>query len=251
MGFNSVDSSNILMSYKNGYTDDWPRDDEAVCRVAVEAVCRVAVIDGHPLFRDAVVRTLETEGGFEIVGEGENLADALDAFARVKPDVVVADLSWPAGDTAALEALVRAVTPARVLVFSTDDDRRKIAEAFQCGVSGYLLKKVGAGELVEGVKVVAEGRLCVSGELMTHVLAWISDREGISEPVEEGVCFTEREEQVLRLLASGKSNKNIAYSLGICEKTVKHYVTHILRKIKVANRVEAALFAHQRTRSAA
>lgn len=210
------------------------------------------MIDGHPLFREAIVRTLEIDGAFEIVGEGSSIADALRLASESIPNVMVIELSWPAGDTTALSAFVQALAPTKVLLLSPDDDGQKITEAFRCGVRGYLMTGASARELVEAVHVVVQGKLCVSRELMTHVLAWVSDRTEIS-PARLGtdIDFTEREAQVLQLLAIGKSNKQIAFGLGLCEKTVKHHVTNILRKLRVDNRVEAALFASRQVRPAA
>lgn len=210
----------------------------------------VVVIDSHPLFREAIVQTLRTDGAFEIVGEGACADDALRLAASVQPGIVI--MSCSTDNTMTLAALVAALAPARVLVLSTDEGQQKITDAFRCGVLGYLLKGTNGQELIEGVRLVAEGKRCVSHQLVGQVLAWLSDQSTVSPSTNcRDVAFTEREEQVLCLLSIGRSNKQIAYELGLSEKTVKYYVTHILRKLQVDNRVEAALFASHRAPVAA
>jgi two-component system, NarL family, nitrate/nitrite response regulator NarL len=212
----------------------------------------VVVVDSHPLFREAIAQTLRADGAFEIIGEGACADDALRLAKTIRPSILVMDLSCATGDAVALAALVASLAPARVLVMSTDEDQQTIADAFRCGVLGYLLKGTNGQELVEGVRLVAQGKRCVSHQLVGKVLAWLSDQNTVSTSINcRDIAFTEREEQVLCLLSIGRSNKQIAYELGLSEKTVKYYVTHILRKLQVDNRVEAALFASRRTPVAA
>lgn len=232
-----------------------PAEWSKTCRtIALDqiAVGRVIVIDSHPLFRGAVVQTLRADGDFEIVGEGASADDALSLAASVGPGIVIMDESCSAGIKSGFSALVAALAPARVLILSVDEDQQKIADAFRCGVLGYLLKGANGQELVEGVRLVAQGKRCVSPQLIGQVLAWLSDQSTVSASIScRDIVFTEREEQVLCLLSIGRSNKQIAYELGLSEKTVKYYVTHILRKLEVDNRVEAALFASRRAAVAA
>lgn len=200
---------------------------------------RILVADDHPLFRGGVVRTLVEHGGFDVVAEAASADEALAATEEHLPDVVLLDISMPgSGFTAATEIGRRfpAVGIVMLTVSEADDD---LLSAIRAGARGYALKGIGARELVDVLTTVASGASYIPPTLAARVLAAVQNRH-------EGAAFVElnaREEAILRLVARGLSNKEIGRELDLQEKTVKHYMTNILQKLQVRNRVEAALKA--------
>ena len=202
----------------------------------------VVVADDHPLFRGGVVLTLQEHGGFAVVAQVGTADEAVAAVETHMPDVALLDISMPGSGLAAAGTIARrfpAVALVMLTASETDDD---LLTALKTGARGYVLKGVGADELTRIVQAVAEGASYVPPALAGRVLAALQDRRRGPPPpeVEE---LTEREVEILRHLALGLSNKEIARALDLQEKTIKHYMTNILQKLQVRNRVEAALKA--------
>jgi DNA-binding NarL/FixJ family response regulator len=206
---------------------------------------RVAVVDDHPILRSGVARTLRDDGRFEVVAEGSS-ADCAEAIARdLAPDVVLVDLRMPGGGLEAIERVLRAAPRAGVVMLTVEDEPDRIEEAFRRGARGYVVKTAGAAELVETVLQVAEGELYLAPQLAGRILRRIAAPQAAPETVApQG--FTGREEQIMGFLVHGFSNKEIAYRLNLSEKTVKFYVTHVIKKLGVKNRVQVALYASRR-----
>jgi DNA-binding NarL/FixJ family response regulator len=205
---------------------------------------RIVVADDHPLFRGGVVRTLDEHGGFEILAEVGTASEAIAETARLLPDVVLLDISMPGSGLAAAAEIGRqspAVGMVMLTVSEADDD---VLAALKAGARGYVLKGAGAEELVRVLLSVADGASYVSPALAARVLAAMQDRRSAleSDPAED---LSRREEAILRLVATGLSNKEIGRELDLQEKTIKHYMTNILQKLQVRNRVEAALKARE------
>ncbi|MEO4001451.1 response regulator transcription factor [Mesorhizobium sp. CAU 1732] len=208
---------------------------------------RIAVVDDHPLFRDGVVHTLSMNDGFEVVGEGASAADAIRLARDLQPHVMLLDMKLPGGGLEAVDEIMLGASHPNILMLTVVDEEESVANAFRSGVRGYLLKGVGRNELVETVKSVAQGDLYVSPQLAAKMLGRLSAPSvALDGHANEAIELTEREEQVLKLLSHGLSNKEIAYRLQLSEKTVKYYLTHVLKKLRLRNRVEAALFASSR-----
>lgn len=204
---------------------------------------RIVVADDHPLLRGGVVRSLVESGRFEVLAEAGSAAEAISAVEAHLPDIALLDISMPgSGLTAAAEIARRfpAVSVVMLTVSESDDD---VLTALKSGARGYVLKGVSAEQLVETLQNVASGGSYVSPSLAARVLATMQGRGTEAGQLPEGEALTPREAEILRLLATGKSNKEIARDLGLQEKTVKHYMTNILQKLQVRNRVEAALKA--------
>lgn len=212
------------------------------------AAVRIVIVDDHPLFRGGVVRTLEEAGGMEVVAEGGSAAEAVALVDRHLPDVVCLDISMPGGGIEAAREIGRRFPAVRIVMLTVSEADEDVLAALEAGARGYVLKGVGAGELVDVLKGVAEGGSYVSPALAARVLSAMrrpARGRVVDDPLSE---LTKREEQILKLVAQGLSNKEIGRELELQEKTVKHYMTNILQKLHVRNRVEAALLARERMR---
>ena len=202
---------------------------------------RIIVADDHPIFREGLVRSLR-EGGFEVVGAGGD-ADAAVALVRDHaPDLALLDISMPGGGIEAARRIHAAAPKVRIAMLTVSEDETNVARSLAAGAIAYVLKGVSAAELNGILSGVARGEAHVSPALAARVLvemrkgARVADRRPIDE-------LTKREEDILRRVATGMSNREVAEELGIQEKTVKHYMTAILEKLQARNRVEAALIA--------
>lgn len=205
---------------------------------------RVIVVDDHPLYRDGVVRTLVDSGLFDVVGIGENSVQAMQMASDLKPDIALLDISMPGGGLGALEEMFGAQSGTRIVMLTVSESDADVLGAMNNGAAGYILKGVGGNELVSILSKIAEGESYVSPSLAGRILMTMQAGEatGAGAGINE---LTKREEQVLRLVSRGKSNKEVARELDLQEKTVKHHMTSILNKLKVRNRVEAAVLANQ------
>lgn len=206
------------------------------------AKVHIVVADDHPLFRGGVVLTLQEHGGFLVVGQAGTAQDAIAAVEAHMPDLVLLDISMPGSGLAAAAEIARRFPAVAIVILTaseTDDDLLAVLKA---GARGYVLKGVGADELTGILLGVAEGASYVPPALAGRVLAALQDRRQapLLHDVED---LTQREAEILRHVAMGLSNKEIARALDLQEKTIKHYMTNILQKLQVRNRVEAALKA--------
>lgn len=208
---------------------------------------RIVLIDDHPLFREGVAHTLNSDPDISIVGEGESAEDAVRLATDLLPDIILLDISMPGGGVNAAKAISAAcpvVTIAMLTVSEHDDD---VLGSLHCGAQGYILKGIGGADLIRIVKDLHDGNPYVSPNLFARLLSEVKEgRKSKKQVSAEGLsALTSREEQILELIATGLSNKEIGAKLGIAEKTVKHYVTNVLQKLQVRNRVEAALIAQK------
>jgi two-component system, NarL family, response regulator LiaR len=200
---------------------------------------RILVADDHTLVREGLCGLLATEPGFTVVGQA---ADGLEAAAQalaLKPDVLLLDLAMPRqGGLETLRALQQAQAPVRVLILTSFGDDEQIFAAIKAGALGYLLKDASSQELIRGIRDVFEGRLSLSPDIARKLM-----REMEQPTPDRHQSLTEREAEVLRHLAQGLSNREIGRQLDISEWTVRTHVSHILEKLHVANRTQAALQA--------
>jgi DNA-binding NarL/FixJ family response regulator len=206
---------------------------------------RILVADDHPVVRDGLVAMLGTQPDFVVVGEAATGTEAVRNAAQAQPDVVLLDLAMPELD--GVEALrhLRARCPtAHVIVFTAFDTDERIVSAVQAGAEGYLLKGAPRDELFKAIRVVSAGgsllQPVVASKLLQHISHQSESRDLDLEPL------TERERDVLQLLAQGKSNKEIGAALVISERTVKFHVSSIMGKLGASNRTEAVTIAAQR-----
>jgi DNA-binding NarL/FixJ family response regulator len=210
-----------------------------------EPKIRVMVVDDHPMWRDAVARDL-TEAGFDVVATAANGTDALTRASAVRPHVVVLDLNIPAPDGVEVTAqLLRADPFARVLILSASGEQQDVLEAVKAGATGYLVKSASRAELLAAVSRVAEGDTVFTPGLAGLVLGEyrrLSDAPSASADP-DAPRLTERETEVLRLVAKGLSYKQIAERLFLSHRTVQNHVQNTLRKLQLHNRVQLVRYA--------
>lgn len=204
---------------------------------------RILVADDHPLMREGLATVLETQADFAVVGEAATGREAVAQAARLQPDVILLDLEMPELDGVAAIRQIRASDrDARVIVFTAFDTDERILGAVQAGARGYLLKGAPRQEVFNAIRVVHAGGSLLQPVVAAKLLRRVG-AEGPEPPRPEPL--TERELEVLRLLARGLPNKEIAQALTIGERTVKFHVSAILSKLGVTNRTEAVTTAVQ------
>jgi two-component system NarL family response regulator len=206
---------------------------------------RVLIVDDHELFRRGLALTLGTEHDVEVVGEAGDGAEAVAQALALEPDVVLMDIRMPG--TSGIEAArrIRAAQPdVRIVMLTVSEDEEDLFASIRAGASGYLLKELSIDEVAATVRAVHRGQSLISPSMATKLLAEFNT---LSRRVEEerGLAprLTDRELEVLRLLARGMPNREIATELHIAENTVKNHVRNILEKLKLRSRMEAALYA--------
>ena len=201
---------------------------------------RIAVIDDHPMFREGAVQTLTCTEGIEVVGEGATAADALKVAEELRPDVMLLDISLPGGGVEAAANIARACPSVRAIMLTASESELDVASALQAGARGYILKGSSAAEVVETVRAIFKGESYVAPSLAARLLIQMGKRNEVvaNKPVSD---LTAREDEILALVSSGMTNKEIANRLRLTERTVKHHMTSIMRKSNVRNRVEAML----------
>jgi DNA-binding NarL/FixJ family response regulator len=200
---------------------------------------RILVVDDHPVVRDGLVAILGTQPDFDIVGEAGNGGAAVEMAGTLHPDVILLDLEMPE-----MEALrrIRAAAPgARVIIFTVFDTDERILSAVGAGAQGYLLKGAPREEIFNAVRVVSQGGSLLQPVVASKVLRHLSG----DAPAPHPDSLTDREMDVLRLMAQGRANREIGTALFISERTVKFHVSSILSKLGAANRTEAVAIAAQ------
>ncbi len=210
---------------------------------------RLVLADDHPIYRDGLVRSLVDAGGIDIVGVAKDGEEAAIVVAREKPDVVLLDISMPkGGGIAALAQIMQMESPPKVAMLTASELDDDLMQALKLGALGYILKGVGAEELADLVRELAAGRSYVSPGLAGRLLVAMRRPRGQAAPANLLDDLSKREEDILKLVAQGKSNREVGEALDLQEKTVKHYMTSILQKLQVRNRVEAAMLARQHSK---
>ena len=202
---------------------------------------RVLVVDDHPVVRDGLVAVLGTQPDLAVVGEAATGADAVRQAALLKPDIVLLDLEMP--EMSGVEALrqLRAASPeTQAIVFTAFDTGELIVEAVRAGAKGYLLKGTPRDEIFKAIRTVSAGGSLLQPVVVSKLMQHVS--RAAESPA---TSLTARETEVLKWLAQGKSNKEIAAALSVTERTVKFHVSSILDKLNAGNRTEAVSVAAQ------
>jgi len=207
---------------------------------------KIVLIDDHPLFREGVAYTLRSEPDFEIIGQGESLDEALQLVVDTQPHVILLDINIPGGGIQAAEKISLLYSKIKIIMLTASSDDDDLVAALKNGASGYILKGVAARELISIVRSVWAGEGYVTpslaASLLSEMAAGTRPVRPAASPLDE---LTERELQILEHIAEGLSNKEIGLRLHLTEKTIKHYVTSILQKLHVRNRVEAAMLTQK------
>lgn len=202
----------------------------------------VAIVDDHPLFRRGLIQLLGTIPQFQLVGEASCGRDGIDLVKRLKPDVLLLDLNMK--DMSGQEVLKEVKAgdlDTRVIMITVSDQGEDLVAALRNGADGYLLKDMEPEQMVESLKAAANGKLTIS-EALTHILAAALRGQNRPENLLDA-DLTDQEVRILERIATGMSNKLIGRELDIAEGTVKVHVKHILRKLNLKSRVEAAVWA--------
>ncbi len=209
---------------------------------------RLLVVDDHTLFRRGLVALLGADPSLEVVGQGADAGEALRLAGALQPDVILLDNHLPGvRGIEALPGLKEAAPAARILLLTVSEDADDLAAALRAGAHGYLLKTIEGEQLAQAIHRAMAGEAVVSPELTGKlVLAFQNARAAPPDPApahEAVALLSPREQQVLHQIATGASNKEIARTLEIAETTVKIHVQHILRKLQLSSRVQAAVYA--------
>ncbi|MFL5825160.1 MAG: response regulator [Thermoleophilaceae bacterium] len=201
---------------------------------------RVLIVDDHAVVREGLRTFLELQDDMQVVGEAGEGDEAVALAERVRPDVILMDLVMPGVDgIEAMRRLRRQVPSARAIVLTSFIDEEHILPAIRAGAAGYLIKNVEPQELARAVRSAAEGETLIDPAVAARLVEVLADDRDAARPEQ----LTPREQEVLELIGRGYSNKRIALELGVAEKTVKNHVSHVLSKLGVADRTQAALYA--------
>lgn len=203
---------------------------------------RVLLVDDHTLFRQGVKSLLDTRPGIEVVGTAGDGCEAIAQVRKTVPDVILMDIEMPNCDgLEATRQIKREFPHIKIVILTVADDDNTIFEAIKSGAQGYLLKNLEAYQLYDMLEGLRRGDAPLSGEIAARILKEFNHPAATEMPVAEEL--SEREHEVLELLVTGKSNKEIAETLVITENTVKTYLSNILAKLHLQNRIQVAVYA--------
>ncbi|MDP2833936.1 MAG: two-component system response regulator NarL [Pseudomonadota bacterium] len=208
---------------------------------------RLLVIDDHPLFRKAILQLVNMTGDFEVVGEASSGREGLELAQSLQPDMILLDLNMKEMNGIEVLKVIKSWgLDSRVVMLTVSDEASDLIAALRAGADGYLLKEMEPEDLFAKLKDAAAGQVILT-ERLTRLLAHSLREDGKpKDPAQAGL--TEQESRILDLIAQGKSNKLIARELNIADGTVKVHVKHLLRKLNLRSRVEAAVWAVEKKR---
>ena len=207
---------------------------------------RVLIVDDHALFRRGLMLVLESEPGIDVVGEAEDGAEAIAKAEASAPDVVLMDVRMPKmSGIEATRAVAAALPTSKIIMLTVSDEEDDLYEAIKAGAAGYLLKEISIEEVADAVRAVVQGQTLISPSMASKLITEFqnlsklaADRSTVPAP-----RLTDRELEVLRLVAQGMTNREVAEQLYIAENTVKNHVRNILEKLHLHSRMEAVLYA--------
>jgi two-component system, NarL family, response regulator LiaR len=202
---------------------------------------RVLIVDDHAVVREGLRAFLELQDRMEVIGEAGDGREAIEEAERLRPDVILMDLVMPRLDgVEAMRELHEQVPAARVIVLTSFLDDKRLVPALRAGAAGYLLKNVEPQELARAIRLADAGEAMIDPAVAARLVDALVEVGG-----DEGPKLTRREQEVLELIGRGLANKRIALELGIAEKTVKTHVSHVLAKLGVSDRTQAALYVER------
>jgi DNA-binding NarL/FixJ family response regulator len=205
---------------------------------------RIALIDDHPTLLRGVESLLSEDERYEVVATGANAADVIRLVEEHSPDIAIVDLSMPGSVLEAIERVSQA-RKTKVLIFTAYDDVNRAMEALDAGAQGFVLKGRPSGDLGEAIEAVLHGELYVSPDFSKKLMAGFRHRSRRERELRAAKLST-RERQLVECLLEAKSNKEIARTLNLSEKTIKHYMTNLMNKLRVKSRVEVVLAVQAR-----
>lgn len=202
---------------------------------------RIGVVDDHSMFRTGVIQSLAMEKTFAVVGQGSNTDDAVHIAGSAMPDIMLLDVSMPGGGIEAARQISGMEKGPKVVMLTVSEEDDDVVRSLEAGAIGYVLKGVSATELIAILKSIASGESFLSPSLAVRLITGGKAHPG-RQPLES---LSTQEARILRLVATGMSNREVAEQLGIIEKTVKYHMTNILAKLGARNRVEATVMARR------
>lgn len=204
---------------------------------------RIIIADDHTLFRQGLKQVLELEKDFSVVAEVGSGEEAFQQTTSLRPDVVVLDISMPGGGLEACQRIKDAMPQVGVVVLTMHEDQEYLMRALKFGANSYLVKDVDSANLAEAIRAAKDGRPYLHPKLASLALMQVARGQEARAKSPGDPGLTDREVEVLRLVGQGASNREIAASLFISEKTAKNHLTHIFEKLGVSDRTQAALYA--------
>lgn len=204
----------------------------------------IAVIDDHPLMIEAIHSLLARTPGFEVIGTGATAYDVVELCRNDQPQVAVVDLSIPGDVYSAIENAIKISPSTKIVAFTASTGVDSAIRALDAGASGYVLKGSNTAELIQAIASVQVGETYITQSFASRVIAGLRDAS-LRRKAAEAVILSIREQQIIRLLMRGKTNKEIALAIKISEKTVKHYMTALMQKLQVRNRLEVVIAAQK------
>src|SRR5918995_5694746 len=208
---------------------------------------RIVIADDHPIFRDGLRRLLESEPGFQVVGEASDGAEAVERAKALEPDILLLDVAMPrVTGLAALEQLAQLPKPVRTILLTASIEKPQIVTALQLGARGIVLKDQATSLLLKSIWCVMDGQYWVGHQAVADLIESLRKLMSAPEeaaPRQKEFGLTKRELEIVGTIVAGYSNKEIAKSFAISEETVKHHLTNVFNKVGVSNRLELALFA--------
>lgn len=204
---------------------------------------RLLLVDDHEVVRVGLRTLLSEHHDIKIVGEAETMAESIRLAVRLKPDVVLMDVRLPDGSgVSACREILDACPDTRVLFLTSYADDDSVLAAVLAGAHGYLLKEIDSGALIGAIAAVSEGQSILDPSVTQRALRWMKEFSNVPKSVANGEPLSPQEERVLALVAEGKTNKEIANSLRLSDKTVKNYLANIFQKLHLTRRTQAAAF---------
>jgi two-component system nitrate/nitrite response regulator NarL len=207
---------------------------------------RVLLVDDHTLFRSGVKSLLQRQSDFEVVGEAPDSLQGVKRAEELKPDVVLLDLHMPGiSGKDAVKLFLEAVPDTHIVMLTVSENAEDLLESLRAGASGYLLKNIETETLLDSIRRAADGDSVVSAQMTGKLVRGLQATRDVPTEAEKD-ALSPREREILSHLAKGSSNKEIARNLSVAESTVKIHVQHILRKLNLSSRVQAAVYAIER-----
>jgi DNA-binding NarL/FixJ family response regulator len=208
---------------------------------------RVLLVDDHPLMRQALAMVLEDEADFEIVAEANNGLDAIEKANDLLPDLIIMDLLMPMmNGSTAIQKILEKSPQTKILALSSTGDNARILEAIQAGAGGFISKEAQPEELLAAIRTVAQGSFFINPQLNQKLLRTLPFADASAAPITTATQsdgLTEREQEILKMMADGLSNRLIAERLVLSEATVRSHSYHIINKLGVQDRNQAVIYA--------